>query len=276
MLLLASSFDLKPLASPLPFFLLVSILTAGCAAPANQPMVAPPSPPATATQLATLSATPITDYSVAVLILKGEKQPNLSLQVTYPRLRPRPGTAPADTLGVQAFNREAKSFVEGLVKEIGATARENRRDKVAVPTALQVSFKAYLLQQGLASVAFTIGQDGIGPRPITWATGLTYDLRTGRKVQAADLFRQNTAFKTFITTTFQPSIAGREDCQLEPDNMAWDHYVLGPDAYYVLLGDAQIGRACDTRFIRMPLAKLQPFAVAGSPAMRLGTEAEKR
>ncbi len=241
-----------------------------CSAPAAQATVdVPAGPPATASQLARLSATPITDYSVAVLLLKGERQPNLSLQVTYPRLRPRPGIAPADTLGVQAFNQAAEKLVAGLVKEIEATARENRRDKVAVPTALQVSFKAYLLQQGLASVAFTIGQDGIGPRPITWATGLTYDLRTGRKVEAADLFRQNTAFKMLVTTTFKPSIAGSDDCQLEPDNMAWDNFVLGPDAYYVLLGDAQIGRACDVRFIRMPLSRLQPFAVTGSPAARL-------
>jgi hypothetical protein len=270
MTLFASAFT-----HPLNLLLLTAVLgntAAGCSAPATQATTeAPAGPPTATSQLATLSATPITDYSVAALILKGEKQPNLSLQVTYPRLRPRPGTAPADTLGVQVFNREAKKFVESLVKEIETTARENRRDKAAVPTALQVSFKAYLLQQGLASVAFTIGQDGIGPRPITWATGLTYDLRTGHKLQAADLFRQNTAFKTLVTATVQPSIAGSDDCQLEPDNMAWDNYVLGPDAYYVLLGDAQIGRACDVRFIRMPLARLQPFAVTNSPAGRLNS-----
>jgi hypothetical protein len=54
--------------------------------------------------------------------------------------------------------------------------------------------------------------------------------------------------------------------------MAWDNFVIGPDAYHLLLGDAQIGRACDTRIITVPLAKLKGFAATNSPAARLGTE----
>jgi hypothetical protein len=266
MLLSAFGFDFKRLVGQLPFALVLGSVLLSCSAPVEQSTMASPSTQAS-TQVATLSATPIADYSVDALIVRREKQPNLSLQVTYPRLRPRPGTARVDTLGVQAFNREAKAFVEGLVNEIETKSHENKHEKASA--ALQVSFRAYMLQQGLASVAFTIGQDGIGPRPLTWATGLTYDLRTGRKVKPGDLFRQNTVFKTTVIGALQADIAGQSGCQLEPDNMAWDNFVLGPDAYYVLLGDAQIGRTCNTRAIRLPLAKLRPFAVANSVANRL-------
>lgn len=212
-------------------------------------------------------ATLLAAYIMDTVRIDRESRNGLTVQVAYPRLRPRSGTAPADTAGVQAFNREAKLFATSLVKEINATARENWCDRLT--TGLQVRFKTYLLQQGLASVAFTINQDGIGPRPTTWSTGLTYDLRSARKVQSADLFPQNDAFKAIIIKTLQPLITGVEECQLNPDNMAWDNFALSSDAYYLLLGDDQIGRACETRAVRVPFTKLQPFAKPGSPATRL-------
>jgi hypothetical protein len=264
MALLASAF-LQPLRLAVVAGLLSSLAT-GCDVP-PQTTKALTEPPAVPVSQAAATANISAEYAIDSVAIKREKQANLTLQATYPRLRPQPGTAPADTVGMRAFNREARKFAEGLVKEIEATARENRRDKT--PTSLQVSFRAYLLQHGLASVAFTVEQGGIGPRPITWATGLTYDLRTGRKVQPSDLFKQSAAFKKAITDALQPAIAGNDDCQPEPDNMAWDNFALGPDAYYLLLGDAQVGRACDVRAVRVPLAQLQLFAVASSPAARL-------
>ncbi|MBF9219801.1 hypothetical protein [Hymenobacter ruricola] len=219
------------------------------------------------------SAEPGADYSVEPVIIKPKKTTNLTVQVTYPRLRPRPGTAATDTVGIAAFNREAQAFGTDLVKEIETTARANRRDKI--PTLLQVSFRPYLLQQGLVSVAFAITQDGIGPRPVNWATGLTYDLRTGRKLAPADVLQQNAAFKTLLLSTLQPALDSSSDCQLEPDNMAWDNFVISASAYYVLLGDAQIGRACQTRALVLPWARLKPFVSAGSAAGRL-SGGEKR
>jgi hypothetical protein len=256
---------------PLKTGLLLALLSgtaAACDTPAKQPTATNTAPPTTARRPA--ATEPGADYSVEPIIINPKKTSNLTVQASYPRLRSRPGTAPADTVGIAAFNREARSFATGLVKEIEVTARENRRDKI--PTALQVSFRPYLLQLGLVSIAFNITQDGIGPRPITWATGLTYDLRTGRKLTPADVFQQNAGFKALLLNTIQPVLDSSSDCQLEPDNMAWDNFVIGPDAYHLLLGDAQIGRACDTRSITVPLAKLKPFALASSPAARLSAE----
>ena len=216
------------------------------------------------------SAEPGADYSVEPVIIKPKKTANLTVQVTYPRLRPRPGTAATDTVGLAAFNREAQAFATGLMKEIETTARENRRDKI--PTLLQVSFRPYLLQQGLVSIAFAVTQDGIGPSPVNWATGLTYDLRTGRKLTPPDILQQNAAFRAVLLSTLQPVLDSSSDCQLEPDNISWDNFVLSQNAYYVLLGDAQIGRACQTRAVVLPLAKLKPFVSPGSPAIRLSEE----
>jgi hypothetical protein len=260
--------SLQPLKTSL-LLALLSGTAAACDTPVKQPTVARPSPAAVA-RPAGVATEPGSDYSVEPIVISPKKAANLTVQVSYPRLRSRPGTAAVDTVGIAAFNREARDFATGLVKEIEKTARENRRDKI--PTALQVSFRAYLLQLGMVSVAFNITQDGIGPRPIAWATGLTYDLRTGRKLAPADVFQQNAGFKAALLNTLQPVLDNSSDCQLEPDNMAWDNFVIGPDAYHLLLGDAQIGRACDTRIITVPLAKLKPFAVAGSPAARLSTE----
>lgn len=257
---------LQPLKTGLVLALLSSSASA-CDTPAKQPAATQQSPPA-ARQQAPRSAEPGTDYSVEPIVISPKKASNLTVQVSYPRLRARPGTAPTDTVGLAALNREAKTFATGLVKEIEATARENRRDKI--PTLLQVSFRPYLLQLGLVSIAFNVRQDGIGPRPIAWATGLTYDLRTGRKLAAADVFQQTAAFKATLLNTLQPVLDNSSDCQLEPDNMAWENFVIGPDAYHLLLGDAQIGRACDTRIITVPLPKLKGFAAANSPAARLG------
>lgn len=244
----------------------LSATSAACDVPVRQPGTSSHSTPAVQQRMPA-SSEPGTAYSVEPVVIKPKQTANLTVQVSYPHLRPRPGTAPADTVGVAAFNREAKTFATGLLKEIETTARENRRDKI--PTLLQVSFRPYLLQQGLASVAFNITQDGIGPRPITWATGLTFDLRTGHKLVPADLFQQNDAFKAALLSTLRPLIDGSSDCELEPDNMAWDNFVLGPDAYHLLLGDAQIGRTCDTRAVVVPLSRLKPFAMASSPALRL-------
>jgi hypothetical protein len=248
---------------------LLSSSAAACDTPAKQP-TATSSAPLAAVRRPAVAPEPGTDYSVEPIVISPKKAANLTVQVSYPRLRSRPGTAPTDTVGIAAFNREARDFATGLVKEIEATARENRRDKI--PTALQVSFRPYLLQMGLVSIAFNVTQDGIGPRPIAWATGLTYDLRAGRKLTPADVFQQNAGFKALLLNTIQPVLDSSSDCQLEPDNMTWDNFVIGPDAYHLLLGDAQIGRACDTRSITVPLAKLKPFAVANSPATRLGAE----
>lgn len=254
---------------PLKTCLLLALLS-GTAAACDTPAKQPTKPSPAAVQRPALSTEPGADYSVEPIVINPKKAANLTVQVSYPRLRPRPGTAPADTIGITAFNREARDFATGLVKEIEKAAKENRHDKI--PTALQVSFRPYLLQLGLVSMAFNITQDGIGPRPITWATGLTYDLRTSRKLQPADVFQQNAAFKALLLNTIQPVLDSSSDCQLEPDNMTWDNFVIGPDAYHLLLGDAQIGRACDTRTISVPLAKLKPFAVAGSPTARLSAE----
>ena len=239
----------------------------GCDAPERQP----------ATTTTTTATLPVPapakhptlggTYSTDTLRITRGSPDGLVVQVAYPRLRPQAGTAPADTVGIPAFNREAQAFVSGLVKEMERAAKQNQRDKL--PTELHVSFRPYLLQQGMVSVAFVIDQDGIGPHPETWATGLTYDLRTGRKVQPADLFQQSTAFKKLVINTLKPTIAGSEECQLEPDNMAWDNFSLSADAYYLLLGDAQVGRACETRVVSVPLARLRAFAKAGSPAARL-------
>jgi len=248
---------------------LLSSTAAACDTPAKQAVVTNAGSPTVARQSA-ISTEPGSDYSVEPVVISPKKAANLTVQVSYPRLRSRPGTAPADTVGIAAFNREAKNFVAGLVKEIESTARENRHDKI--PTALQVSFRPYLLQQGMVSIAFNISQDGIGPRPITWATGLTYDLRTGHKLVPADVFQQNVAFKALLLNTLQPVLDSSSDCQLEPDNMTWDNFVVGPDAYHLLLGDAQIGRSCDTRAITVSLAKLKQFAIAGSPVTRLSAE----
>lgn len=234
-----------------------------------------PAPPARAVAIGTPSteefpanpAEPGADYSVEPVIIKPKKTTNLTVQVTYPRLRPRPGTAAADTVGLAAFNREARDFATGLVKHIETEARENRRDKIQ--TLLQVSFRPYLLQQGLVSIAFVIGQDGLGPHPVKWATGLTYDLRTGRKLTAPDVVPPSAAFKAALLATLQPVLDSSSDCQLAPDAVPGEHFVLGPNAYYVLLGDAQLGRACQTRAVVVPLARLKPFLGAGSPAARL-------
>lgn len=255
---------------PLKSCLLLALLS-GTAAACDTPPTKPPvgihmRNPAAALRTGTATE-PGADYSVEPVVIKPKQTANLTVQVSYPRLQSRPGTAPIDTIGIAALNREARAFATGLVKEIEVTARENRRDKIA--TLLQVSFRPYLLQQGLASIAFSVTQDGIGPRPITWATGLTYDLRTGHKLQPTDLFQQNAAFKSALLGLLQPALDGSSDCQLEPDNMAWDNFVIGPDAYHLLLGDAQIGRACDTRALVVPLSKLKPFATANTPAARL-------
>jgi hypothetical protein len=257
---------------PLKTCLLLGLLSGtaiACDTPARQPVVTDSASTTTLRRLA-IATEPGADYSVEPIVINPKKSANLTVQVSYPRLRSRPGTASVDTVGISAFNREARTFATGLVKEIEATARENRHDKI--PTALQVSFRAYLLQKGLVSIAFNVTQDGIGPRPITWATGLTYDLRTGRKLMPADLFQQNVGFKALLLNTIQPVLDSSSDCQLEPDNMAWDNFVIDPDAYHLLLGDAQIGRSCDTRAITVPLAKLKAFAVANSPVARLSAE----
>ncbi|RZK45868.1 MAG: hypothetical protein EOO59_20250 [Hymenobacter sp.] len=190
----------------------------------------------------------------------------LAVRAAYPRLRPLPSTAPADTAGVSAFNQAARVLVAGLVKEIEATARDNYRQQLS--SGLRVAFKSYALRPGLVSVAFTVTQDGIGPRPLTWATGLTYDLRTGHKLQPGELFRQTAGFRQAVLAALQPLVSGSDDCELEPDNMSWDNFALGPATYYLLLGDPQVGRACPTRQVAVPLARLQVFAVPNSPAAR--------
>jgi hypothetical protein len=238
--------------------------TAGCDPPARQPATTKAAAPTPARGPA---PAPGTSYVLDTLHIDQDAPNGLVVQVAYPRLRPQAGTGPADTVGIPAFNRAAQAFVAGLVKEMAQVARQNQR--ASLPTELQVSFQPYLLRPGLVSVAFTVDQDGIGPHPETWATGLTYDLRTGRKVLPADLFQQNAAFKKVVINTLKPLIASVEECQLAPDNLAWDNFSLGTDAYYLLLSDAQVGRACETRLVRVPLAKLQAFAKAGSPAARL-------
>ncbi|MBO2013006.1 hypothetical protein [Hymenobacter negativus] len=259
--------SLQPIKTSL-LLALLSSTAAACDTPVKQSVGRSTTTPATSQRVT--ATEPGADYSVEPIVISPKKAANLTVQVSYPRLRSRPGTAPTDTVGIAAFNREAKSFATGLVKEIETTARENRHDKI--PTALQVSFRSYLLQLGMVSIAFNITQDGIGPRPITWATGLTYDLRAGRKLTPGDVFQQNAAFKAALLNTIQPVLDSSSDCQLEPDNMTWDNFVIGPDSYHLLLGDAQIGRACDTREISMPLGKLKPFAIADSPTARLNTE----
>lgn len=191
----------------------------------------------------------------------------LAVRAAYPRLRPLPGTAPADTAGVPAFNQAAKALVAGLVTEIEATARDNHRQQLS--SGLLVAFKSYALRPGLVSVAFTVTQDGIGPRPLTWATGLTYDLRTGHQLRPEELFRQTPGFRQAVLAALQPLLSSSDDCELEPSNMSWDNFALGPATYYLLLGDPQVGRACPTRQVAVPLARLQAFAVPGSAAARL-------
>lgn len=238
--------------------------TAGCDPPARQPAATKTAAPTPARGPA---PTPGTGYVLDTLRIEQDAPTGLVVQVAYPRLRPQAGTVPADTLGILAFNRAAQAFVAGLVKEMTQVARQNQR--AGLPTELQVSFQPYLLRPGLVSVAFTVDQDGIGPHPETWATGLTYDLRTGRKLLPSDLFQQSPSFKTLIINSLKPKIAGIEECEVDPDNLAWDNFSLGADAYYLLLSDAQVGRACETRSVRVPLAKLQGFAKAGSPVARL-------
>jgi hypothetical protein len=249
---------LRPVPLNLLLPLLLAAALAACDAPAKQPaQSSTPAAPAPAAPAYALDT---------VRLRRADKAGLLTVQAAYPRLRPLPGTPPADTLGVGAFNRAAKKFAQGLVQEIEATARENRRDKL--PTGLQVSFRAYGLTPGLASVGFQVEQDGIGPRPIAWATGLTYDLRTGRPLQPADLFEPSAGFRAAVLAELQPRLQGSADCELEPDNLAWDNFALGPDAYYLLLGDAQVGRSCETREVRVPLSRLQPFARPGSVLQR--------
>ena len=244
-----------------------SALATACDAPARPPAAAPaavaaqppPAPPAAVPTAAYALDTVRLDRQVAAQLL--------AVQAAYPRLRPLPGTTPADPAGLRAFNQEAKAFVTSLVQEIEATAHANRRQQLS--SGLQVGFKSYALGPGLVSVAFTITQDGIGPRPLTWATGLTYDLRTGHKLLPAALFRQTAAFQQAVLTALQPLVGNSDDCELQPDNMSWENFALSPTTYYLLLGDPQVGRACPVRQVAVPLARLQAFAVPGSPAARL-------
>lgn len=239
-------------------------LTIGCDAPTRQPAAAAATP--TAAPL-TRPAASVDAYALDTVRLDQEvSAQRLMVHTAYPRLRPLAGTLPTDTVGIGAFNKAAKKLVVSLVKEIEATARENRPQQLS--SGLNVTFKSYALRQGLASVAFTVTQDGIGPRPLTWATGLTYDLRTGRQLTPADLFQQTPAFRQAVLAALQPLLDGSDDCEYEPSNMSWDNFSLGPTAYYLLLGDPQVGRACPTREVAVPLKQLQAFANPRSPAVR--------
>lgn len=235
-------------------------LATSCDSPARPPATAPAAQPQPA------AAVPANAYALDTVRLDRQVAAQLlAVQAAYPRLRPLPGTAPADTAGVQAFNQAAKAFVTGLVREIEATAHANRRQQLS--SGLQVGFKSYALAPGLVSVAFTVTQDGIGPRPLTWATGLTYDLRTGHKLPPAALFRQTAAFRQVVLAALQPLVGSNsDDCELQPDNMGWDNFALSPTTYYLLLGDPQVGRTCPVRQVAVPLARLRAFVVPGSPA----------
>lgn len=244
-------------------------LACACDPPARPPAATPVAPavPSDAARPQPAAA-PAAAYALDTVRLDRQVAAQLlAVRAAYPRLRPLPGTAPADTAGVRAFNQAAKALVTGLVQEIAATARDNRRQQLS--SGLQVGFKSYALAPGLASVAFTITQDGIGPRPLTWATGLTYDLRTGRKLLPAALFRQTDAFRQVVLAALPPLASSSDDCELQPDNMSWDNFALSPTTYYLLLGDPQVGRACPVRQVAVPLARLRAFAVPGSPAARL-------
>ena len=223
-------------------------------APEHAPAPAPPATPRAAYPHDTVRL----DRQVAAQLL--------AVRAAYPRLRPLPGTAPADTAGVPAFNQAARALVASLAAEIEATARDNHRQQLS--SGLLVAFKSYALRPGLVSVAFTVTQDGIGPRPLTWATGLTYDLRTGHQLRPEELFRQTPGFRQAVLAALQPLLSSSDDCELEPTNMSWDNFALGPATYYLLLGDPQVGRACPTRQVAVPLARLQAFAVPGSLAAR--------
>ncbi|GGF26729.1 hypothetical protein GCM10011383_42830 [Hymenobacter cavernae] len=183
----------------------------------------------------------------------------LSVSVSYPQLRAE-GNTGAESGKLAGFNREVARFVQSLVSEIDSVAKENAATEVGVGAGLQVAFKPYTLTNKLVGVNLTVTQDGIGPRSITWANTFFYDLERGKKLAARDVFRLNPAFKKAVAAALQKNGAD-SGCEPDASTLDFDNFCVAGNAVYFFLGDVQVGQACPTRQLQIPLAALQPYVV---------------
>jgi len=183
----------------------------------------------------------------------------LSVSVSYPQLR-SVGSTDAVPANISGFNREVARFVQSLITEIDSVAKENAATEVGVGAGLQVAFKPYTLTDKLVGVNLTVTQDGIGPRSITWINTFFYDLKRGKKLAARDVFRLSPAFKKTVAAALQKNGTGSE-CEPDASTLDFDNFCVAGNAVYFFLGDVQVGHACPTRQLQIPLAALQPYVV---------------
>ena len=121
------------------------------------------------------------------------KQQNWAIDVRYPKI------TLANTKNAKDFNRWAKKTVMDQVNNFNKMFLEEDVDKSSAPYDLTVNYEVTFLNQDLVSVLFIESSYSGGAHGNKESYTLNYDLKKGKVLKLADLFKKNTNFVEIIS-----------------------------------------------------------------------------
>lgn len=172
-----------------------------------------------------------------------------------------------------AFNKAAEAFATGEVQHfkdgvLSTPADPNFKD---LSSAIDINFSQTNETNGILSVLFKVYFYAAGAaHPGHYSSAINYDLRQGKVIALADLFKPGTAYLDFLSTTCITDLKSRDVLAWEdgalPKEENYKIWNITPDGLLITFDEYQVTPyAMGPQTVMIPYAKIKDLARADGP-----------
>lgn len=218
------------------------------------------------------------------LVTKELREENKRLRYTveaeYPRIEGGGGD------GAARFNGEAERFVRGKVAEFKNDVAESAGEGPHTETGsdISITYDVGFADDELVSVVFTVGSYYSGAaHPNSYTEVINFDLRRGRRLQLADLFKPSSDYLARVSRYSVNALKAQsrkhgpepllDDAGIEegagPDPENYKSWVITRRGLSLTFDAYQVGPyAAGPQYVFIPFAELKDIIRAGGPVAR--------